>query len=153
MYDVPNPILGAAARRVRCARCAHEWMFAPEASESQPLDALPPGPAVAAADSLELPDPPREHKLERAFARPSITDPAPLPPPPKLNANEVRPLREERVAKPPNTRRASPVLVGFAWVLTVVLLGCFATAVVLMRDDVVKAWPATERAYRVLGLV
>ena len=131
-------------------------MFAPEARESQPSDALRVG---ARADPEEVeaeverapataPNDRDDHKLERAFAPTGLAEPAAPAPSPRVEVPQQRPPRAVL-----RSRQPSPAVVGVAWVVTLVLLGCFVAAIVVMRADVVKAWPATERAYRALGLV
>lgn len=45
-YEVPDDRLGVGARRLRCARCAHEWTFAPPTAPPPEIVPLPPLPAA-----------------------------------------------------------------------------------------------------------
>jgi predicted Zn finger-like uncharacterized protein len=62
-YEVPDDRLGDAVRRLRCARCGHEWSFAP---------APPPPPAPAPSPPLRPPVEPR--------VAPLVVEPRPAPP-------------------------------------------------------------------------
>ena len=61
-YEVPDALIGAG-RRLRCAKCAHEWLVGPESP------AVPPFNAPAAAPAEDAPPPP-------------MTEPRPPAPPP-----------------------------------------------------------------------
>ena len=151
-YEVPGTMLGAAPRRVRCARCGHEWMFAPTGAESQPAtEAEHPAPAELRTD-VDM--------IERAVTRAAPPDHGslamPLPPvtAPRIDANEKLSARgREPAARRARRVAASPLIVGIAWLLTFAVLGAAIEAAVVLHADVVKVWPAAERAYRVFGLV
>ncbi len=131
-YEVPDALLGAAARRVRCARCAHEWM--PEASAAAVLAAVVPDAVVREAPA------PRE-------------EPAPEPPP-----FVARLISTPRVDSepPPSLRgppRRSPILASAAVIaLSVVALAALAWAAYLWRAEVMLIWPPSQRLFAALGL-
>jgi hypothetical protein len=53
---------------------------------------------------------------------------------------------------PTEARRMSSLGITLAWLVTIVVLAAAAYAAVNQRTDVIKAWPASERAYQALGL-
>jgi predicted Zn finger-like uncharacterized protein len=127
-YEVPDAVLGAAARRLRCARCAHEW--SPELPEAA-APALPPPPPA-----------PREERR-----------PAPVPRP-----EPVRPLPVPRAdAEPPPSLRARPGrFPGLESIATVaaslVLLAALCWAAYAWRAEVMQVWPPSQRLFAALGL-
>jgi predicted Zn finger-like uncharacterized protein len=190
-YDVPDSMLGGAARRVRCARCSHEWIFDPAAQAAAPPSEPPPeaAPSSPAASATAIAPPPGNElgarrspggtseleELEELFAEARIGAPAddadpasPVPSPAGPAGERGGPLRaDERPrasrAGEPRRRgtaaaarsapaRMSPALIAIAWALTIAVLGGGGYAAVAKRTDVMRAWPPSERAYRVLGL-
>jgi len=123
-YEVPEDRL-VPGRIVRCARCGSDW--AP----------------LAAAPASE-PEPPR---LEERLAPPEPVPPLPEPPP------LVAPKEERLVATAaaPERRRGGTALL-VAWILSFLVLAAAAWAAYDRREDVIRAWPASERAYAVLGI-
>jgi predicted Zn finger-like uncharacterized protein len=189
-YDVPDGMVGGAPRRVRCARCSHEWIFDPPAQAAAPPPdgpAAPAPPDPAASGAAIAPPPGNElgarrsprgaselDELEELFADARIGETAgeaestpPIPSaaspaaergplraeerPPASRASEPR-RRGTAAGAPPARARMSPALIAIAWVLTVAVLGGGGYAAVVNRADVLKAWPPSERAYRMLGL-
>ncbi len=112
----------APGKPVKCSRCGNTWAPAP---------AAPPEPERARLEE-RLP-------LENQPAIP-VPESAPL----------IAPA-VERSAPVPEPARASAALRA-AWVLSVVVLAAAAWAVYDRREEVMRAWPASERAYGALGL-
>jgi len=142
-YDVPDRVLGAEARPVRCARCGTVWT--PRAAEGA---ADEPAPAVAA-------DPPRP-AVTRAPAPSAVTAP--------MEAGEVAPLRAPRPRAPqvihpplptitdaPALERGSRLSLWAAWTLSVVAVAGLVIALWLFRTEVTEAWPPAARLYSALG--
>jgi len=131
-YEVPDALLGAGARRLRCARCAHEWT--PELPAAAP--AAPPPP----------PAPPR----------PVVQEEQRPPPPPR--PEPVRPLPVPRVdsGPPPSLRgppRQFPGLESIAAVaISLVLLAALGWAAYAWRAELMLAWPPSQRLFAALGL-
>jgi len=124
-YEVPDTLLGAAARRVRCARCAHEW--------------TPDAPALAVA---LLPPPPIEEARPEPAPRPAAARLLPVPrvdsaPPPSLRGAP---------------RQASLLGSAAVVVLSVVALAALAWAIYAWRAELMLAWPASQRLFAALGL-
>jgi hypothetical protein len=111
---------------VGCARCTARW--APVPPEAEPES-----------------DPERPRLEER------VTPPEPALPMPEP-APLVAPAPEDRLAAPmPEPQRAGRALTA-AWVASFLVLGVAAFAAYDRRDDVMRAWPASERAYAALGM-
>lgn len=64
-YVVPDSAIGAAGRKVRCARCRHSWFQEPAGAAPAPVFAAPVPPP---APERRPPPPPREPEPERAPA-------------------------------------------------------------------------------------
>jgi predicted Zn finger-like uncharacterized protein len=119
-YEVPDDRLGDGVRRLRCARCGHEWNAPPP-----PLPPPPPEPPA--------PPPPPPEPSARVPAPPSlVAEPRPAP----LAEDEPRP--------------PSPVAVWLAWAVSVLVLVALGVAAIHFRADITAAWPPAARAYAVL---
>jgi predicted Zn finger-like uncharacterized protein len=131
-YEVPDTLLGAAARRVRCARCAHEWTPEQPAPQAAPP---PPAPPPAAP-----PPPPPEP--EPAVERPAAPRPRPVP---RVDAD------------PPPSLRAPPhqgSIMGHVAVITlsVVALAALGWAAYVWRAELMLIWPPSQRLFAAIGL-
>jgi predicted Zn finger-like uncharacterized protein len=136
-YEVPEKVLTAGTKAVRCARCGTEW--APAAVATPPADA----PADA---SPQLP-----------AAVPSLPPPGERAARGESRLSSYRPRTEERDADvwPPTPDDARPrggrsVIIG--WLLSIIVLVGLAGAAVSWRNQVMSAWPASERLFMALGL-
>ena len=127
-YDLPEGAV-KAGRPVRCARCATEWTPLPAAPAS---DVTPPAQEIAPEPEPEL--------SETTF--PSLPSREPLP--------EPRSAPQERLVPAGRLPADRAVLAG--WVLSVAVLLLLGWAAVAWRAEVMRAWPASERAYAALGL-
>jgi len=125
-YEVPESRLGAG-KPVRCSRCGETWA---------PVEPPPPAP----------PEPERPRLEERLAPETSaILAPEPAP--------VVAPVAE-RSTPPPSGRegeRGGPGL-KVAWALSFAVLAAAAWGAYDRREDVMRAWPASERAYAALGI-
>ncbi len=125
-YEIPEQVLAAGGRRLRCARCAHEW--APAVPPPPQATADPDPPAVSAPPPLP------------AVPRPPADIPgAPLVASPKLTQDRERP-----------DRRQAKAAVG--WILTVVVLAGLSFAAYRFRQTVQEVWPPSTLVYSALGL-
>lgn len=133
VYEVPDAMLSAAPRAVRCARCGTEWM-------PQPL----PDPAPVEAVADVAPAPSRSVRVEpklssyrtRTQPRASQADDGDARPAPRDDETTLR--------------RRRGALIG--WALSLLLLIALAIAAVAWRTDVMAAWPPSQRVYGALGL-
>ena len=137
-YDVPENRL-APGQDVRCARCSAVWSplplldeppFAIAATDPQPTA---PGPGLAASgssDDLGLAPVPPQSLI--------VSAPAGAAPAPKTGRDRFGHLRGVALA---------------GWLLTFAILGTFGWLAVTRRAEIVHAWPPSERAYALLGLL
>ena len=127
-YEIPDAVLALAARRLRCARCDHEWT--PELPSRLPrADSAEPPPSFIAASPA-------------VTSAPAAT-PAPLVATPPLTADRAPVVRTDRRA----TR-----LTVIAWALSLLVLVGLAVSGYLFRDQVKSAWPPSRLVYAALGL-
>jgi predicted Zn finger-like uncharacterized protein len=159
-YEVPESRIGAG-RRLRCARCQHDWFVEP--------------PAPPALSDTRF-----ARAVERAMAAPPGAPSAPpIAPPPagppamppaaegagvapttararaeaqRADAAAVASLPAAAPPRPPAPRDGSGGLM-LAWLASALVLLCFFGALVLYRIDIVAAWPPAERLYVALGLI
>ncbi len=142
-YNVPDNTVGARARKVRCAKCAHEWVIGPqteeaapepvaqaEASASEPAEENPAAPVAAAATEAVTADEPEaaEEPLVRIRS--------------DLRRQGPRDLK---------ARRAAADIVGTI-VLSLLLLGGLAFALITWRVTIVRSLPMTASLYGALGI-
>ena len=143
-YEVPDRLISQTPRQLRCARCGHQWQppelraplaAPPPPSAASPRPASPPPPDIPAA----TPSPPRRAE--------------PLPPPLRSEARLMN-YREELDTQPLPRVSASHsgrvALLG--WLLSLLVLLLLGGAAVAWRDDVMAAWPPSQRLYAALGL-
>lgn len=135
-YDVPDRLLGESGRRLRCARCDHEWMVRP------PPAALPPEPAWPAAAP--------------AAAAPAAPAPAPAaaPPPPASAPGAA-------AGRPGAPRGGRLVVLGqrlpaglalwLAWAGSLAAVAAMLVALWLYRAPLAEAWPPLARLYGWVG--
>jgi predicted Zn finger-like uncharacterized protein len=163
-YDIPDALLGAGGRRLRCARCAADWVADPAAALDAPAASVVPPPvspvavgslAERAMDAAAPAPGPSPAKPDPATVK---NDPIPSIPGPSIpgatraslvagSRGEARPI----AARPP-VRRPGVAVVAFAWVLSFAILGGAAAAAYVWRADVMAAWPQSQRLYAALGL-
>jgi predicted Zn finger-like uncharacterized protein len=136
-YEVPDALL-EPLRKVRCARCAHDWMAVPITDE-----------VVAAEPPMEAPVP--EPVVEEPVA---VAPPAPEPEP-ELVKGDTPLSAIERLASPaelsPPIRRRDRLLTA-AWAASFALLAVVSVAGYTQRDRLMREWPASKRVYATLGL-
>lgn len=143
VYEVPDAAL-AASTELRCARCGHQWVPAPE---FLPQAVRAPYPEADAADThidadvALAPEPATDLPPAEAEDHP----PAPRVPPRRAPRPLAPPPVEEPLTKP------GPAVV-VAWALSIlIVLGVIVGGVVL-RDRVMSVWPPSARLYTALGL-
>lgn len=134
-YDVAAGVIGAAGKKVRCARCGTVWLARPEPAEGEVL--LPQWPE---------PPPPKVRDLEDEEPPPPRRREAPPVPTPAVARAEDAPE-----APPPRARRGGAGAT-IAWVVTLVLLAGAGYGAVRYPHAVIDAWPASARLYTMLGL-
>jgi predicted Zn finger-like uncharacterized protein len=141
VYNVPDAMLAAAPRAVRCARCGTEWTpgALADAPPAQPAPPAEPPPPAAVAEPAMRPER-AEPKLSsyRSRTEPRLTAVSDLDarPPPRDDETTLR------------GRRGAVA----GWVFSVLLLIGLAAASVAWRTQVMAAWPPSQRVYGALGL-
>jgi predicted Zn finger-like uncharacterized protein len=166
-YDIPDNLLGPAGRRLRCARCAAEWQaFPPPSSDDSfiatraaPPDQAAPAAADATAGAGDFDD-----DAPMAEASAEAHGPANRPARPAVqNAYEVRgesrtthASRLERLSEETSraraARRGGRAMVAVLWVLSFAVLGAGGWACYEWREQVMAAWPPSQRLYLAFGV-
>jgi predicted Zn finger-like uncharacterized protein len=131
-YEVPDTLLGGAKRRLRCNRCGHEWL--PEPRETV-TGAEPEAPRVRAG-SLTAPAAPDPEPRSAAQLRSVLGD--------------ARPVEFERRLAQRSRNGGAVVLLG--WLLSLLVLAGLGFAAYAWREDIIAAWPPSERVYLAVGL-
>lgn len=131
-YEVPDRLIGAAGRELRCARCGHAWLV-------RPPDAAP-GPPVA-------PPPPPVPPVSRPSQAPSRAMPPPLATPQRSPQviDPPLPQQDDGAPRPTAALRA-------AWAASVLLVVLAIAALWVFRAAIVAAWPPMARLYLALGI-
>ena len=119
-YEVPDALIGAG-RRLRCAKCAHEWLVEPASPAL-----LEPEPATPVAPPL----------------------PAAAVPPPMLEPRRPAPPPAAAV---PVAGRFAAVALWAAWIGTVLLLAGAVAGAWAWRAPIMAAWPPAARVYLLFG--
>ena len=151
-YEVPDRLIGAAGRQLRCAKCGHAWLVRPaEAAPSSPASTSPVPVSIGANPT--------------GVAEPPLLPPLPIPPPPKalqapahgLPPPLTTPWRAAQVIDPPLPQQddAPPrpaYALWAAWAASILLVILAVAALGVFREDIVAAWPPMARLYSALGL-
>ena len=132
-YDVPERLAGSG-KRLRCARCAHEWI--PQEMAASAADPAPPSEPVAP------PPPPPPPPAPPAAPPPRQPDPAP---PPALHA-------EPKPKVSAQARRSVRLAVGLALALSVLALAGLLAAGLWWRQAVMQLFPPSRLLFGWLGL-
>ena len=144
-YDVPDALLAAGPRLLRCARCSTEFSAAlPEAQappepEPEPEPAPQPAPAAPPPDSA-LPEPAIAPTAELALAPPERPTPTRGPAAPS-------PMDALDGPAPPGQGRLAA-----AWIASFGAIGAGLFALLHWQAEIAAAWPPASRLYAVLGL-
>lgn len=131
-YFVDEARIPAEGRKVRCSTCGHRWVAGPEGQVIEPIAEFP---DVAP----EPPEPPAEPAYD---AEPDVVavEPAPFVAPITPRA----PTRRGR-----GEGRSSNALM---WAGAAGLVAALMAGLVVFREQVVRAWPASGEGYAALGL-
>jgi predicted Zn finger-like uncharacterized protein len=127
-YEVPERLLSGAPRSMRCSRCGVD--FTPPRPEAPPALPIVSDPEPIAAAPVAPAAPPAE-----------------ADPPPPVAPTPVVPERTPVAAPPP-----APSALARAWIVSLALVLGAAVALVLLRAQVMAAWPPATRLFAALGL-
>lgn len=139
-FQVRSEMFASGPRKVRCARCGHQWVGEPEPLHDAPSAAEEPATVDAADEtSSEV-----EGSAKRAPFQPLAADSIA-----GFGGDaEVPPLSEAAKALDRDaSRRRTPAWVWVGWFLLVALVGATAAALIFARGPLVAAWPPLERLY------
>jgi predicted Zn finger-like uncharacterized protein len=125
-YALDPAKLGDDGRRVKCARCGHIWFATPP----EDAERVPPPP-----------EPPLEPAAEGASSTPF--GPAGL----RADRSAPPPSRNLPAKRGPSIPRSRALSAAAGLLILALLAG-----LVIGRDQVAAAWPATEGVYQALGL-
>lgn len=162
VYEVPEPLLGAGSRTLRCGRCGTDWVLpgTPPESAAETVSAAPeerppapqsarqsasPRPEPAALEHPEpevAPDPPSQLAIpqrEGPRVRPFALAPA--------DSGEARPAPEAR-----EPRQGHNGAAWLGWLLSLALIALLVWAGYAYRGALMHAWPPSQRLYALLGL-
>ncbi|HEV2677643.1 MAG TPA: DUF3426 domain-containing protein [Aliidongia sp.] len=148
-YLVDPAAIGASGRTVRCARCKESWY------QDLPADQVVP----KVTRPVEQPTPPVMPTVSSSFAdRPAAEEIAededassPADTMPSFMGRQDSPFGDRNLPalhKP--KRRLSPVLIGWAGLVLIVIL--LVAGLWFARSPLVAAWPAAGRLYALAGV-
>lgn len=141
-YEVPEATIGAG-RKLRCARCRHDWRVEP------PTPPAAPAPTAAAPPMPPAPQPPAGPAQAPAEAPAASPDRPPgRPPRPPRHPQPIDPPLPRLGDAPPQGRTA----LILAWAASGLFMLGFVAALLLFRAELAEAWPPMARLYRALGL-
>ena len=167
-YDVPDHLLAASSRPLRCSVCGNSWVRAqPAPILATPTPATAPAPVRATkpvpspAPVPESPPEPAPAPVAEAVAE---TEPAPEPEvaevPPAPVAKATEPPKE--LSAPPRVTKAQGPSQGewngnsSAWpLISLVVIGVLLALLgvaVLERTEIMHLFPASTQIFRALGL-
>lgn len=174
-YEVPDAVLGAAPRRLKCAKCQQEWTVDPAVDGLAAAGASRTGPMarLAAAGIMEdtgvasggapsrsmLADPgfaDERDAVAPADGELAMRPDGPLPPLGEVQWKPIASPGASRTAAsltvPPRERSPRLMAALLAWVLTVVTLMVIIAASYIWRADVMRVFPPSQRVYAALGI-
>jgi predicted Zn finger-like uncharacterized protein len=160
-YDVPDAMLAAGPRLLKCARCGHSFQAglpgtAPAAAPP-PATPLPAPPPRRSPPEQLSPKRPPEPALREAPPEPAWREPPPHAfdpdrPPPTRGPGRHSPMDGRAPAAEDEEEDGSTSMRVLAWLVSFAALGFAGWALVQYRGLVMEAFPAATRLYQALGL-
>jgi len=136
-YNVPDNTFAGHARKVRCAKCSHEWVIEPpEAEAAREPEAAEPS-ALGEAEQSEA--------AKAAGAEPPAEVAEPAKPALRISTDRRLPVRDLRA------RRSAADAVS-AFVLALILLCGLAFVMIQWRTEIVRAVPLMASVYGAAGI-
>jgi predicted Zn finger-like uncharacterized protein len=134
-YQIEDGKFPPGGRKVRCAKCGHQWFQEPPAAEPEPgvtaksdmTSALPPAPSATISLRQDSPE---------ALRRTAATE---------VRAQAAAP---DGPTKPPGERTA----IAAGWIGLAAILFLVVWGGVRYRDTIASVWPQTSPVYALLGL-
>jgi predicted Zn finger-like uncharacterized protein len=147
-YEVPDKLLAAGPRPLRCARCRHEW-------QATPADAMAPAPALPVPAGA--PPPERFPPMPPQAAAPTVPDLVvdelpPQRPPPARGPRQHTPITPLPAGAEGAVEDRAKALALAAWAASILLLIGVAAGAVVWRQQIMAVWPPSERVFTALGL-
>ncbi|MFZ1989485.1 MAG: DUF3426 domain-containing protein [Alphaproteobacteria bacterium] len=139
-YNVPDNTVAERARKVRCAKCSHEWLIEPPSAEAAGEPEAAESNAPAEVEQSEV--------AQAAAAEPEAAEAeeaAPAKGPIRLSTDRRRPIRDLRA------RRSAADAVS-AFVFALLLLGALAFVMIQWRVEIVRAVPMMASVYGAAGI-
>jgi predicted Zn finger-like uncharacterized protein len=163
-YEVPKSLLRGDGQVVRCARCEREWV--PEPAQPAAVRRLSaPAPALPPALGAKIGQQVGEHAFStddegegvEPGARPHAggglsEEPAARPRRPEVVA-PVLPLAAGSSMRVSLLSRRMQLISALAWAASLAVLAAAAATVYVRQAEIQAILPASERLYRLLGLV
>ena len=158
-YEVPDALLAAGPRLLRCARCGAQFTATgtapPAPAEVPPAPPEPPPAPAPAAAAAPAPEPPGEAPPEPPPEPPlaeTVTLARDRPPPTR------GPTRHSPIDAPPTAESEEPPAgaargrLAAAWFASVALLAALVVALLRWHAEIAAAWPPAARLFGALGL-
>ncbi len=136
-FLVDAAALGATGRMVRCGKCAHTWPETAPETVSEDVD------TSAGDEAAPPPDPETD----------SENDPEPDSPFESDSADRDDYRTSIRRGVPALQRKRKSIVARITWVLLILLLLGGAGGGVFFQNQIIKAWPVSERLYDMAGLI
>lgn len=134
-FRVDATVLGASGRKLKCGRCAHQWL---EGVPEEPIAAV--DPVVEEEPAIPEPDPVPQQEPEI----PEVSQ-----------ADEFRPRSRGRNRPTPKlpvrTRRSKRRRGGLGWGLATAMAALVVAVLALGREQLVSFWPPADDVYATLG--
>lgn len=164
-YAVDESKIGPRGRTVKCAKCGHTWTQTappPEEAAAPPVREEPrPAPRATREDTVsdsEIRDfrASLDAAVERDRSRMRESEEAAEPATRRSRRRAERSARRERGdggGVPAVRSRRNPWPGRIAWLLLIAVLGAVVGGPIAFREQIVEAWPPSERLYQMVGLV
>lgn len=145
-FSLDESRLGGKSRRVRCSRCKHEWVQAPE-RPAEPVPSPAPEPVVAPPPPVEPPEPPPFVAAEPAYMPPPFE-------PERPDLREMLPpaLSADDPLSAPRREEGGGTGVTIGWIVLALIVAIVLAALYFGRQRVMEIWPPATQAYEMLGL-
>lgn len=128
-------------RQVKCSNCGARWV--PEAEAGAPAPATP-APAAAAPKPAPSPAPPKSYAVDDLVVEGPET--------PAEAAAAAKAAKAAKPGKPETSARREANGKVMIWAGSAAVIVALVAAALVFRDQVVRAWPASGKAYTSVGV-
>ena len=126
-------------RQVKCSNCGAKWVAAPETDEA--ASPAPPPPAAPKPAPAPPPAPPRAYAVDDLVVEG-----------PETPAQAAAAAKAEKPARPETSARREANAKVMIWAGSAAVIVALVAAALIFRDQVVRAWPASGKAYTSVGV-